>query len=77
LPVEPRFASSSRCATPALYITKPPKAEHDAEEWQTAMDALILVATLSHSLASAIDEPGAASPLICPNRNRILLSSTL
>jgi hypothetical protein len=28
----------------ALYITKLPKAEHDAEEWQAAMDALILVA---------------------------------
>jgi hypothetical protein len=28
----------------ALYITKLPKAEHDAPEWQTAMQALILVA---------------------------------
>jgi hypothetical protein len=28
----------------ALYITKLPKAEHDAEEWQTAMEALLLVA---------------------------------
>ena len=28
----------------ALYITKLPKAEHDAEEWQAAMEALILVA---------------------------------
>jgi hypothetical protein len=28
----------------ALYITKLPKAEHDAEEWQTAMEALRLVA---------------------------------
>jgi hypothetical protein len=26
------------------YITKLPKAEHEAEEWQTAMEALILVA---------------------------------
>jgi hypothetical protein len=26
------------------YITKPPKAEHSAPEWQTAMQALILVA---------------------------------
>jgi hypothetical protein len=25
------------------YITKLPKAEHDAEEWQTAMEALLLV----------------------------------
>jgi hypothetical protein len=26
------------------YITKLPQAEHDAEEWQAAMEALILVA---------------------------------
>ncbi len=30
----------------ALYITKLPKAEHDAEEWQAAMEALLLVAEL-------------------------------
>jgi hypothetical protein len=28
------------------YITKLPKAEHSAAEWQAAMEALILVATL-------------------------------
>jgi hypothetical protein len=28
----------------ANYITKLPKAEHDAEEWQAAMEALLLVA---------------------------------
>jgi hypothetical protein len=28
----------------ALYITKLPEAEHDAEEWQTAMEALLPVA---------------------------------
>ena len=28
----------------ALYITKLPKAEHDADEWQAAMEALLLVA---------------------------------
>jgi hypothetical protein len=28
----------------ASYITKPPKAEHAAPEWQAAMEALILVA---------------------------------
>jgi hypothetical protein len=27
------------------YITKPPKAEHEAAEWQAAREALILVAT--------------------------------
>lgn len=26
----------------ALYITKLPKAEHDADEWQAAMEALML-----------------------------------
>jgi len=28
----------------AEYITKLPKAEHDAEQWLTAMEALLLVA---------------------------------
>jgi len=28
----------------ALYTTKLPKAEHDAQEWQAAMQALILIA---------------------------------
>jgi hypothetical protein len=28
------------------YITKLPKAEHDADEWQAAMQALLLVAEL-------------------------------
>lgn len=28
------------------YITKLPKADHTAPDWQTAMEALILVATL-------------------------------
>jgi hypothetical protein len=28
----------------ALYITKLPKAEHDAKEWQSAMETLLLVA---------------------------------
>jgi hypothetical protein len=28
------------------YITKLPKADHEAAEWQAAMEALILVATL-------------------------------
>src|ERR1700720_3160117 len=30
----------------AQYITKLPKAEHDADEWQAAMEALLLVAKL-------------------------------
>jgi hypothetical protein len=28
----------------ALYITELPKAEHDADEWQAAMQVLLLVA---------------------------------
>jgi hypothetical protein len=28
----------------ALYVTELPKAEHDTEEWQAAMEALLLVA---------------------------------
>jgi hypothetical protein len=31
----------------ALYITKLPRAEHEAPEWQAAMQALILVAELN------------------------------
>jgi hypothetical protein len=31
---------------PALHITKLPKAAHDAEEWQAATEALMLVADL-------------------------------
>jgi len=29
-----------------IYITKLPKAEHEAPEWQAAMEAMILVVTL-------------------------------
>jgi hypothetical protein len=46
--VIPRKARRGRkLVTPrdaALYITKPPKTEHDADEWQAAMQALLLVA---------------------------------
>jgi hypothetical protein len=43
----------------ALYITKLPKAEHDADEWQAAMEALLLVAEVtgqrcSRGLASCV-----------------------
>jgi hypothetical protein len=33
------------CGTPGDYITKLPKADHTAEEWQAAIEALILAAT--------------------------------
>ncbi|WP_049823926.1 hypothetical protein [Bradyrhizobium sp. WSM2254] len=28
----------------ATYITEPPKADHNADEWQTAMETMLLVA---------------------------------
>ena len=60
----------------ALYITKLPKAEHNAKEWQVAMETLMLVAehdeptmvarigmmrTLNH---------GKSAPKIAPHRKR-------
>jgi hypothetical protein len=41
----PAAASSSRLRMPGNCITKLPKAEHEAPEWQAATQALILVAT--------------------------------
>jgi hypothetical protein len=43
----PAAASSSRSRMPGTYITKLPKAEHEAPEWQAGMQALILVRALS------------------------------
>jgi hypothetical protein len=40
----PRVASSSTLKDAGTSITKLPKAEHEAAEWQAAMEALILVA---------------------------------
>jgi hypothetical protein len=37
----------------AEYITELPKAEHDADEWQAAMQALLLVAELDGPLMFA------------------------
>jgi hypothetical protein len=42
--VLPRGKKLATLRDAALYITKLPKAEHDAEEWQAAMQALLLVA---------------------------------
>ena len=39
-----RAARRTQAGHAALYITNLPKAEHDAEEWQAAMEALMLVA---------------------------------
>jgi hypothetical protein len=49
---------------PADYITRLPKADHEAPEWQTAMEALILVATLGGP--TAFGRIGLMRPL---NRN--------
>jgi hypothetical protein len=38
------LSPTTRTHDAALYITKLPKAEHDAAEWQAAMEALLLVA---------------------------------
>jgi len=44
-PIElPKGKKLTTLGDAALYITKLPKAEHDTEEWQTAMEALLLVA---------------------------------
>jgi hypothetical protein len=39
-----RASRWQRFGTPRFYITKLPRAEHDAPEWQAAMEALLLVA---------------------------------
>ena len=41
----PRGRQFVTLADAGNYITKLPKAEHEAAEWQAAMEALILVAT--------------------------------
>ena len=41
----PRGRSLVTLQDAGTYITKLPKAEHEAAEWQAAMEALILVAT--------------------------------
>ena len=46
----------------ATYITKLPKAEHEAEEWQAAIEALMLVARggprmLAHRHHESIEPP--------------------
>jgi hypothetical protein len=42
----PRGGQLATLEDAGRYITKLPKAEHEAAEWQAAMEALILVATL-------------------------------
>ena len=43
----PAVASLSPSRTPANYIQKLPKAEQDLEEWQAAVEALLLVVELN------------------------------
>ena len=40
----PRGKKLTTLRDAAIFITKLPKAEHDADEWQAAMQALMLVA---------------------------------
>jgi hypothetical protein len=44
-PAAPRGRQLVTLEDAGNYITKLPKAEHEAKEWQAAMEALILVAT--------------------------------
>jgi hypothetical protein len=73
-----------------LHILSLPKSEHDTTAWQVAIEALLLAAGVSDAelhdheqqrrrreLARDRWNQVGPSPLICPNRNRILLSSTL
>ena len=38
----------------SLYITKLPKAEHDSEEWQTAMEALLWLPSMTAQRRSPV-----------------------
>jgi hypothetical protein len=53
----------------ARYITKLPRAEHDATEWQAAMEALLLVAEQREErcTASGTREELALAVVICPS----------
>ena len=58
------------------YITKLPKAEHEAAGWQAAMEALVLVATVGRAIdvcahwRHAGAEPRKSDPAIVPQRKR-------
>ncbi len=58
------------------YITKLPKAEHEAAEWQAAMEALILVATSgAHDVCAdrhhaGVEARGKPDPAIVPPRRK-------
>jgi hypothetical protein len=61
----------------ALYITKLPKAEHDAEEWLAAMEALLLVAENDGptmfariGMMLALNHRKPPAPKITPRRKR-------
>src|SRR6202790_4251508 len=56
----PRGRSLVTLENAGAYITKLPKAQHGAAEWQAAMEALILVATLGGpTMFARIGEMGA------------------
>jgi hypothetical protein len=54
------------------YITKLPRAEHEAKEWLAAMEALILVATLGDpTMFARIDLPQCSRASICRNSSQV------
>jgi hypothetical protein len=54
----------------ALYITKLPKPEHDTQEWQAAMEALLLAAELDLRSRLAPQHAGLSSARLQSNRSR-------
>jgi hypothetical protein len=61
----PRGRQLVTLADAGNYITRLPKAEHEAKEWQAAMEALILVATSGGPTMFARIEP--ANPTLHPS----------
>jgi hypothetical protein len=74
LPIE--FAANQKTPMPPGGWPKLPKAEHEAPEWQAAMEALILVATLRRTdyvarigVMRALNH-GKPDPALTPRRKR-------
>jgi hypothetical protein len=72
----PRGRQLVKLRDAAFYITKLPKAEHDADEWQAAMEALLLVAEQDGptmfariGMMQALNH-GKPDPKITPRRKR-------
>ena len=60
------------------YITKLPAAEHEAQEWQAAMEALILVATAGGpTMFARIGRPTRLTPAVRLPNSRNVASMSL